>query len=234
MLNQETGTHRDNSRKIPPTPMGKNSSTLAYQIAPPAASTMAPAASPAGAQPSSIYVFAAPQHSHLVPYMAALQGTCITVDHMTGAFLPPLNHEKLLAWWKERIADAAAGRVAILFLLDESEPGTRPKGAELVGVALLSLPASETSPFRGHVESLLVGSRYRRSGRAVQLMRGVHAEAVKRNRTLLTAEAQSGSAGEALFKKLGYTEVGRVPNYSLSPADMKKRDQTMLYLELGD
>ncbi|KAL8382840.1 hypothetical protein RB595_006558 [Gaeumannomyces hyphopodioides] len=197
----------------------------------PAANPTAPAANPTAQ--SSIYVFTAPQHSHLVPYLAALQGTCITMDHMTGAFLPPLNHEKLLAWWKERIADAGAGRVAILFLLDESEPGTRPKGSELVGVALLSLPASETSPFRAQVESLLVSARYRRSGKAMQLMRGVHAEAVKRNKTLLTAEAQSGSAGEALFKKLGYTEAGRVPNYSLSPADMKKRDQTILYLELG-
>lgn len=185
------------------------------------------------AQPP-IYVFSAAQHSHLVPYLAALHGTCITQDHMTGAFLPPLNHEKLLAWWKERIADAGAGRLVILFLLDESEPGTRAKGSELVGAALLSLPASETSPFRAQVESLLVSPRYRRRGKAMELMSGVHAEAIKRNRTLLTAEAQSGSAGETLLKKLGYIEVGRVPNYSFSPADMKKRDQTILYMELGD
>ncbi|KLU81948.1 hypothetical protein MAPG_01028 [Magnaporthiopsis poae ATCC 64411] len=162
------------------------------------------------AQPP-IYVFSAAQHSHLVPYLAALHGTCITQDHMTGAFLPPLNHEKLLA----------------------CRSGTRAKGTELVGAALLSLPASETSPFRAQVESLLVNPRYRRRGKAMELMNGVHAEAIKRNKTLLTAEAQSGSAGETLLKKLGYIEVGRVPNYSFSPADMKKRDQTILYMELG-
>lgn len=134
---------------------------------------------------ASSYVFSSAEHAHLTPYLAALHASCVTHDHMMGTFLPPLNHEKLLAWWKDRIAEANAGTRLILLLLSESAPGTRAKGPELVGVVMLGMPASETGPFRAHVEDLLVSPRYRRRGGARALMAAVEAEAAARGRTLL-------------------------------------------------
>ena len=142
---------------------------------------------PAAALASSYYVFSSAEHAHLVPYLAALHASCVTNDHTISTFLPPLNHEKLLAWWKDRIAEANAGTRAILLLLLASEPGARAQGPELVGVVMLDMPASETGPFRGRVEDLLVSPKYRLQGGGRTLITAVEAEAVNRGKTLLVS-----------------------------------------------
>jgi hypothetical protein len=139
----------------------------------------------------AVHIFSAAEHSHLLPYLAALHASCVTHDHLIGDFLPPLNHEKLLSWWRERIAEAsvAATRI-ILLLLSETEPGTRAKGPELMGVVMLAMPASETGQFRGYVEKLLLSPRYRRQGGASNLMVVLEVEAAKRGRTLLVSRSR--------------------------------------------
>jgi GNAT superfamily N-acetyltransferase len=135
----------------------------------------------------STYVFSPADHSHLVPYLAALHGSCITHDHMIGTFLPPLHHEKLLAWWKDRISEVNAGTRVIVILLNESHPGSKAKGDELIGVAMLGMPESETSPFRGSVEKVLISNKFRGHGGARALMSTIEAEALNRGRTLLAS-----------------------------------------------
>ena len=131
------------------------------------------------------YLFSPEAHSHLVPYLAALQGSCITHDRTISTFLPPLNHEKLLSYWKEKIAEVAAGTRAILILLEESEPGSRAKGTELKGVVMLSMPSTETGPFRAYVESLLISPKFRRQGAARSLMETLEVHSIGRGKTLL-------------------------------------------------
>ena len=46
------------------------------------------------------------------------------------------------------------------------------------------------------------------------------------------ADTESGSASEEVFKKFGYTEVGRIPRYSLSPSGELK-DATFFYKDLS-
>ncbi|TLD30679.1 hypothetical protein PspLS_02724 [Pyricularia sp. CBS 133598] len=179
--------------------------------------------------PLSTYIFDAPAHTHLTPYLAALHGTCITHDHLIDAFLPPLNNDKLLGWWKSKIADA---NLVIIILLNESEPGTRAKGHELVGAALLRIPEAETSPFRAVVDNILVLPRFRRQGGARTLIDALQSQAIVLGKNMLTAEAESGSVGEQVLKNFGFREVGRIPNYAISPADHTKRDQTILCKDL--
>lgn len=134
------------------------------------------------------YVFSSAEHAHLTPYIAALHASCVTHDHLIGTFVPPLDHEKLLAWWKDRIAEANAGGRTILLLLLESQPGARAKGPELVGVAMLAgASASQTGSFRGRVEQLLISPRYRGRGGARALMEMLESEAVGRGNTLLVS-----------------------------------------------
>lgn len=72
-------------------------------------------------------------------------------------------------------------------LLDESDPGAKAKGEELVGVVMLATPPLETAPFRASVESLLVSTKYRRRGGATMLLRAVHEEACRVKKTLLVS-----------------------------------------------
>lgn len=136
---------------------------------------------------ASTHIFSSAEHSQLVPYLAALHASCITHDHMIGTFLPPLHHEKLLSWWKERISEVNAGTRVIVLLLDQPRGGQRAQGTDLTGVAMLGIPASETGPFRGYVEKVLVNNKYRGRGGARALTSTVEAEALKRGRTLLVS-----------------------------------------------
>jgi hypothetical protein len=48
---------------------------------------------------------------------------------------------------------------------------------------------------------------------------------------LQTLDTESGSLAESVFSKLGYTEVGRIPKYGLSPSGEFK-DVTFFYKSL--
>ncbi|KAF5651652.1 hypothetical protein F25303_3999 [Fusarium sp. NRRL 25303] len=165
----------------------------------------------------TVALFSPGQHGHLIPYLAAIHASCITHDRTIAEFLPPLSHEKLLAWWKERIAEVADGKRLIFILLNDCEPGARPNGADVVGVVMLNMPSSETGPFRGVVEKLLVHKAFRGRGGARTLISALEAEATKRGRTILLLDTETGSPAEEVYKKLGYVELGQIPKYGLSP-----------------
>jgi hypothetical protein len=200
--------------------------------------------------PAEATLFSPDSHSHLTPYLAGLHAQCITRDLMTGSFLPPLANDKLLNYWKDRIAETKAGTRVIILLLKPAAPAAKVKGDDLVGVAMLATPHSETSPFVANVESLLVAAKYREKNGSVTLMNEIHGQAILKGRRLLVrvpqpslptmpvddiadfepkmAQTESGSIAEKVFKKLGYSEVGIVPDYSLNACGELK-DVVFLY-----
>lgn len=137
--------------------------------------------------PARPQVFNAKDHAHLTPYLAGLHAQCITSDKLIATFLPPLTHEKLLSWWKDRIAETTTGTRVIVMLLLETQPGVKVQGDSLVGVVMLALPNSETGPYRASVESLLVSTKYRRRRGAATLLGAVEHEAVMKGKTLLVS-----------------------------------------------
>lgn len=181
---------------------------------------------------ASVKLFSPTEHANLIPYIAALHANCISNDQVIATFLAPINQDKLLAWWKERIAEVNMGRRFICLLLDESMPGSKPKGIELMGVVMLSMPPSETGSFRGVVENLLVSPRYRRKGGARALQQHLEAEAMRRGKTLLMVETETGSLAESVYTNFGFTEMGRIPQYSISPSGEVK-DVTFSYKRLS-
>lgn len=137
--------------------------------------------------PGAVILFDPAQHANLTPYIAAIQASCITHDRTIASFLPPLSHEKLLAWWKEKISEVSGGSRLIFLLTSDSDDSSRPKGTEIMGVVMLQMPSSETGPFRSVVEKLLVHKSFRGRGAARQLMTALEVEAVNRGRTLLVS-----------------------------------------------
>ncbi|KAI0597877.1 acyl-CoA N-acyltransferase [Biscogniauxia sp. FL1348] len=191
----------------------------------------------------SARLYSAREHGHLIPYIAALHAACISQDQVIATFLPPLHHEKLLGWWKEAIAEAGRGSrlISLLLLLDDDDddddkpgPGTGsaiPKGTELVGVVTLSMPPGETAAHRGVVEQLFVSPKYRRRGGARALMAHLEAEALKRGRKLLILDTEAGSTAAQVCPRLGFTQIGMIPAYAISPAG-GLRDELFYYKQL--
>lgn len=135
--------------------------------------------------PGIIIPFDVSVHSHLIPYLAALHASCITHDHTIATFLLPLSHEKLLAWWKNRIGETNDEKRVMLLLVSDLDPNGPIRGPEIKGVVMLWMPYSETGSFRGFVENLLVHKTHRGKGGAKALMNAIEAQALNRGRTLL-------------------------------------------------
>jgi ribosomal protein S18 acetylase RimI-like enzyme len=139
------------------------------------------------AQSGIVLAFNPKQHSHLTPYIAAIHASCITQDRTIATFLPPLSHEKLLTWWKERMAEVNDGKRLIWILVSEMDPSVRLKGPEVMGVVMLYTPYSETGAFRGYVEKLLVHKSFRGRGGARALMAALEHEAANMGRSILVS-----------------------------------------------
>lgn len=136
----------------------------------------------------STCVFNAKEHAHLTPYLAGLHAQCITSDKLIGPFMPPLKQDKLLAFWKDCIAEATAGtRVIVLLVSGAVIPGAKILGDQLCGVVMLALAHSETGPYRASVETLLVGTKHRRRRGAVMLLGALEDEAIAKGKTLLVS-----------------------------------------------
>ncbi|ERS96794.1 uncharacterized protein SPSK_01224 [Sporothrix schenckii 1099-18] len=201
----------------------------------PAASAASHVASPDAASIPAAHVqkYNPAVHSHLVLYLAALHGARITSDNLSGSFAPPLNHEKLLDWWRDRLTTSA------VFLLLRSSPVSsssaapaKAAGPDLVGVIMLRSHPAETSPHVASVELLLVNLQYRQLGGERQLLQTVERQALLEGRTLLTAEAESKSNTASMYSALGFTEVGQIPGMVLRPSTGEKRAQSIFYKDL--
>ncbi|KAG5982637.1 hypothetical protein E4U55_001617 [Claviceps digitariae] len=182
--------------------------------------------------PGIVLPFHPKQHAHLTPYLAALHASCITHDRTMATFLPPLSHEKLLAWWKERIAEVNDGKRHIWMLVREVDGRGGVQGTGIMGVVMLVTVYSETGAFRGYVEKLLVHRSFRSRGGGRALMDRLEGEALSMGRSMLLLHAESDSLAETICKKLGFVESGRVPAYGMSPTG-ELRDATFLYKRLG-
>ncbi|KAI0876809.1 acyl-CoA N-acyltransferase [Hypoxylon argillaceum] len=157
------------------------------------------------------------EDAHLVPYLAAIHAACIHQDAMVATFLPPLNYDKLLAYWREAIGDVRKGTRLIAIQLDESEPGSPAKGPELKGVVMLGMPQTETFTHQGSLEKLMVSPAFRQRGAARAMIQVLEKEAVGRGRKLILLSTEVGSPAATMYPKLGYVEYGRVPGCSIGP-----------------
>ncbi|KAI1142331.1 acyl-CoA N-acyltransferase [Hypoxylon sp. FL0543] len=178
-----------------------------------------------------VKLFSSQEHGHLLPDIAAIHAACILQDQTIATFLPPLEDSKIRKLWEDMAREVDLGIRFISILLNKSEPGTKAKGSELVGVVTLSMPYSETGSFRGFVKKLFVSPNYRGRGASRVLMDHLETEAFERGKTLMMIDTEVGSAAEKVYPRLGYTEIGRVPRYGISPAGGLK-DEVFFYKHL--
>lgn len=131
--------------------------------------------------------------------------TACVADGASVAFLPPLAPDVARAFWRRQAREVAAGgRVLIAGWAD----GT------LAGCVTLDLATPSNQAHRAEVQMLLVHPAARRRGLARTLMQRLEAEAAQQERTLLTLDTSAGDSGEALFRGLGWTAAGRIPDYA--------------------
>jgi GNAT superfamily N-acetyltransferase len=138
------------------------------------------------------------------------------------SFLPPLSVERAEEYWRVTLG-ALRDRAACLVARDADG---------IVGAVQLVPAWSPNQPHRAEVAKLLVHRRARRQGVATALMGAVEDAARGAGFTLLVLDTKRGDGAEQLYRRLGWTESGVIPNYALNADGATLHDTVVFYKEL--
>lgn len=154
--------------------------------------------------------------------LAPILRACVA-EGSSLSFLPPMEPSKARAYWKRVSTEVALNqRLLLVAWLD---------GA-LAGTVQLGLESQENQPHRAEVEKLMVAPTLRRQGVGTALVRRAEQAALRLGRTLLTLDTRGGDAGEALYRRLGWNETGRVPGCELD-GQRRLRDVVYFHKAIG-
>lgn len=132
-----------------------------------------------------------------------------TVAHGASVgFLASLDTDEAEDYWGG-VAEAVAAGSRLLFVAQD--------GGEVSGSVQLDLCQRKNGVNRAEVQKLIVHSGARRRGIASALMKAVEHEAVARERGVLFLDTEAGAPAEVLYRGLGYTCIGGIPEYACTP-----------------
>jgi GNAT superfamily N-acetyltransferase len=132
-------------------------------------------------------------------------------------YVLPFDKETARIYWQGVLASIDAGERLLFCALD---------GDQVVGTVQLYLSPEPNAPHRGEVYKLLVRRDFQRQGIGAALMRAVEDEARRHGRMLLLLDTAEGGAGERLYRRIGWREIGAVPNHFVDP---QGRPKTSIY-----
>ena len=141
-----------------------------------------------------------------LPALATLLRDAVESGASIG-FLLPLTEEDVMNYWQE-VLTALRGphRILLVARIDE----------KIVGTVQLDLASRPNGSHRAEVIKLMVHTSYRKQGLAQALMEAIEQEAWHARRTTLILDTRAGDPSEYLYKKLGYTPAGTIPEYARS------------------
>lgn len=158
---------------------------------------------------------------------AAEQLGAVLADCVAGnasvSFLAPMDVVRASAFFRDLAPDVAAGRRVVLVAED---------ARGICGTAQLILDLPENQPHRADVAKVLVHRRARGRGIGAALMRAIEDEARAAGRWLLVLDTVPGTASDRLYRRLGWTPVGEIPDYALNP-DGTRVPTMLFYRRLG-
>ncbi|MFJ7074297.1 GNAT family N-acetyltransferase [Streptomyces sp. NPDC098781] len=134
-------------------------------------------------------------------------------DGASVGFLATLDRTAALAWWKERSAAVAAGRLAVWVARD---------GERTVGTVGLDFPDKPNSRHRAELVKLMVHRDARGQGLGRRLLTTAEQAAAEAGVTLLHLDTETDSLAERLYGSAGWTRVGVIPDYAASPAGVPR------------
>ncbi len=159
----------------------------------------------------------------------ALDGLCdVLIDCVEGGasvgFMSPYDRAQAAAYWQGVIPAVETG--ATLLFAAETADG------RLVGTVQIGLQQFPNQPHRADLKKLLVHRDARGAGVARRLMERAEEGALRHDKVLLVLDTATGSPAEEVYRRLGWTAAGIVPDYALYP-DGRYCGTTFYYKRLG-
>lgn len=131
---------------------------------------------------------------------------CVESGASVG-FLKPIDKAELIAYWLGVESDLESNRRKLFAVYD---------GGKLVACVQLSLCAKANGRHRGEVEKLMVATSSRGQGISKRLMAFMEQAAVELNLSLLILDTRLGDVASSLYRAMGYTEAGQIPQFARS------------------
>lgn len=129
-------------------------------------------------------------------------------DGALVGFVLPFCTDQAQAYWRSTIRAMVDGERLLFCALHDGQ---------VVGTVQLYLSPEPNAPHRAEVYKLLVHRDFQRYGIGAALMNALELEARCRHRSLLILDTVQDGAGERLYRRLGWQEIGIVPNHFVDP-----------------
>jgi acetyltransferase len=155
------------------------------------------------------------------PALVALLRDAVESGASVG-FLPPLGDREAGAYWATVTAGIREGSRVLLAARD-AELG-------VVGSAQLELAMRANARHRAEVTKVMVHRRARRRGVGRALMLALEDHARRLGRTTLILDTRQGDPSEGLYRAVGWTFAGAIPEYARSATGAL--DGTAFYYKL--
>ncbi|MEL6189438.1 MAG: GNAT family N-acetyltransferase [Myxococcota bacterium] len=120
-------------------------------------------------------------------------------------FLAPLDAQHARTYWEGVAADPAV----LLWIATVD--------GEVAGSIQLAPCFKPNGRHRADLQKLIVGPAFRGRGLARKLLDAVEREAQARGISLLVLDTEEDSDAEHIYPHLGWTRVGRIPEYATQP-----------------
>ncbi len=159
-----------------------------------------------------------------VPGLGALLADAVAHGASVN-FMHGFSREDGERFWRGQLPLVEAGQRVLIVAEDEA--------ARIVGSVVVTFAPQPNQPHRADIGKMLVHSAMRRRGLGRRLLGKAEVAARARGRTLLVLDTETGSAGHALYAACGWTEVGTIPGYALSP-DGSPSGATIFYKVIGE
>lgn len=143
----------------------------------------------------------------LTPQLIALLRDAVASGASLG-FWDPLDETLAREFWDGVYAAMRAGSLRLLVAR---------QGGGVVGSAQLSLSPKQNAVRRAEVLKVMTHRSARRQGIGAALMRAVERLAYDEGKRLLVLDTNTGTDAERLYRKLGYRELGVIPDYTVGP-----------------
>lgn len=144
--------------------------------------------------------------SGLVEQLHSLLADCIVSGASVG-FLTPINDQEVKSYWESVETELESGTRKLFLAYDNDN---------VIGAVQLSLCAKANGAHRGEVEKLMVDTRARGKGVSKKLMSLMESAASEMGLSLLVLDTRLGEVASSLYRSIGYTEAGQIPQFARS------------------
>ena len=122
-------------------------------------------------------------------------------------FLTPIDEQEIKSYWSSVETELASGLRKLFLAYDDGS---------VIGAVQLSLCSKPNGSHRGEVEKLMVHTDARGKGVSKKLMSLMEAVASEVGLSLLVLDTRVGDVASSLYRSIGYTEVGQIPQFARS------------------